>query len=562
MVPFLIQGLKKFLSTAKKIFIVIAVFVSVITLFSYFISKDKTALKPEVDPIKKNRAEIYKIINDKELNSTQQGKLSVSLYGFSMCKMIGEACSNNPSDGDKNFENSTFGFISKLLVVPFSNPPASGIYWVYSSLESTGFIPKTFASEGIGFAAIQPFSNIWKIFRDLSYMFLVIILISIGFMIMFRMKMNPQTVISVENALPRIIIALILITFSFAIAGFIIDLTYILMGLIVSILSNNPQGGTYYDATQFKNEYMLSGFGDLLRDVRARFGSRSVGVALGSALIQILPLSFSVILRSLAGIATVLLTQWIIVLFTDGASSLIGLANVEGLSFSIGGVLKGFFTLSLFPIMIMVIFVLGYALLLPVIVWLLIGFSILLMLIRLSLLIFTNYLKLIVNIVIAPLLLMLEAVPGRSAFKNWLLSILSSLIAYPIMVGVFVLSYLIVFKIGNTEMTARLPYLGGIDSDSFRLMIGLGLIFLIPDFVKAAKEALGIKDLPFTIGVGTFFGGVTTGVGSGVGLLGQIGSVSLGLTALTGDSAIGKFFKGSINSLLPNRGKGQTEVKK
>ena len=334
------------------------------------------------------------------------------------------------------------------------------------------------------------------------------------------------------------------------------------MGLIVSILSNNPQGGTYYDATQFKNEYMLSGFGDLLRDVRARFGSRSVGVALGSALIQILPLSFSVILRSLAGIATVLLTQWIIVLFTDGASSLIGLANVEGLSFSIGGVLKGFFTLSLFPIMIMVIFVLGYALLLPVIVWLLIGFSILLMLIRLSLLIFTNYLKLIVNIVIAPLLLMLEAVPGRSAFKNWLLSILSSLIAYPIMVGVFVLSYLIVFKIGNTEMTARLPYLGGIDSDSFRLMIGLGLIFLIPDFVKAAKEALGIKDLPFTIGVGTFFGGVTTGVGSGVGLLGQIGSVSLGLTALTGDSAIGKFFKGSINSLLPNRGKGQTEVKK
>ena len=93
MVPFLIQGLKKFLSTAKKIFIVIAVFVSVITLFSYFISKDKTALKPEVDPIKKNRAEIYKIINDKELNSTQQGKLTVSLYRFSICKMIGEACS-------------------------------------------------------------------------------------------------------------------------------------------------------------------------------------------------------------------------------------------------------------------------------------------------------------------------------------------------------------------------------------------------------------------------------------------------------------------------------------
>ena len=45
---------------------------------------------------------------------------------------------------------------------------------------------------------------------------------------------------------------------------------------------------------------------------------------------------------------------------------------------------------------------------------------------------------------------------------------------------------------------------------------------------------MGIKELPFNIGVGTFFGGVAAGVGGGIGLVGQIGSVSLGLSAITG----------------------------
>ena len=81
-------------------------------------------------------------------------------------------------------------------------------------------------------------------------------------------------------------------------------------------------------------------------------------------------------------------------------------------------------------------------------------------------------------------------------------------------------------------MTARLPYLYGIDSNSFRLMIGLGLIFLIPDFIKTIKEALGIKELPFNIGVGTFFGGVAAAGGGALGLTGQWGSMYLGASNL------------------------------
>ena len=216
--------LKPAFNIFKKVLLVVIVYFAVISLFSYFIGKDKLTLAPKVNPIERNRAEIYKTINDKELNKTQEGKLTILIYRGMMCSMMGEACTNNPADADKNYGKSFLGFVSNLIVLPFANPPASGVAWAYSGLADAGFVKKSLAAEGIGMGSIQPFAKIWKIFRDVTYLLLVVVLIAIGFMVMFRTKINPQTVISVENSLPKIIISLILITFSFAIAGFFIDL--------------------------------------------------------------------------------------------------------------------------------------------------------------------------------------------------------------------------------------------------------------------------------------------------------------------------------------------------
>ena len=537
MLQYYFNGIKKIFSLAKKAFIIFIVFTAVIALFSHFIGRDRVLLSSnQTNPIEKNRAEIYKVINDKELNKTQQGKLTIVLYRGMMCSMIGEACTNNPKDGDANFQKSAFGFISKLIVLPYANPPASGVYWAYSGLQNAGFVPKTMAAEGIGFAAIKPFSNLWKIFRDLSYMLLVLVLIGIGFMIMFRMKMNPQTVISVENALPRIVIALILITFSFAIAGFMIDIMYILIGLIVSILSNNSAGGTYYDATRFKNEYMMSSGWDLYRDIRARFGLQSIGMALGSAFTQIVPVSVYLALRTVGGVIFIFLMKWILEFAVNKGGDLFGLANSEiGLATAVlgpGNIIKSIVEIPMFGFFLIFLFMIGFIYVIPWIVAILIGFSILFLFFRLFLILFTSYLKLIINVIISPLLLLFEAVPGKSAFKYWFMNLVSNLIVFPIMIFVFILAYLIIFNTASSDMTARLPYLYGIDSNSFRLMIGLGIIFLIPDFVKTIKEVLGIKELPFAIGFGTYFGGVAAGVGGVTGLLGQYGSIALALNYL------------------------------
>src|SRR3989338_772283 len=166
----MLSFLKPTINFLKKTFLVIAVYFIVISLFSHFIQKDRISLSPKTSPIEKNRAEIYKIINDKELNKTQQGKLTIALYKMFMCSMIGEACTNNPNDADKNYKKSVFGFMSNLIIIPYANPPASGVMWAYEGLQNAGFVPKTMAAEGIGFAAIKPFTNLWKILRDLSYM--------------------------------------------------------------------------------------------------------------------------------------------------------------------------------------------------------------------------------------------------------------------------------------------------------------------------------------------------------------------------------------------------------
>jgi hypothetical protein len=56
-------------------------------------------------------------------------------------------------------------------------------------------------------------------------------------MIMFRVKISPQLVISVQSALPKVVVALLLTTFSYAISGFMIDLMYLIGGIFAMLIA-------------------------------------------------------------------------------------------------------------------------------------------------------------------------------------------------------------------------------------------------------------------------------------------------------------------------------------
>jgi len=135
-----------------------------------------------------------------------------------------------------------------------NNSPTSALAFVTSSpISSTAYfrdigqrlniIPEANAqTTGFGFQAASSVLELWKISRNIAYILIIFVMIIMAFMIMFRVKLSPQVVISVQSALPKVFITLILITFSYAIAGFMIDLMYVVIGLLAAILTSgaNP----------------------------------------------------------------------------------------------------------------------------------------------------------------------------------------------------------------------------------------------------------------------------------------------------------------------------------
>lgn len=114
----------------------------------------------------------------------------------------------------------------------------SGVGYVAQKINNFHLIPVANA-QGVGYGAGSPIQALWTAIRNLTFGLIILVVIVMAFMIMFRVKISPQAVVTVQSALPKIILALILITFSYAIAGFMIDLMYVVMGILATFLSSS-----------------------------------------------------------------------------------------------------------------------------------------------------------------------------------------------------------------------------------------------------------------------------------------------------------------------------------
>ncbi len=514
-----LKAAKAILNTISKVFLVIAVFVVIISLFFYFISQDKP--KVAIDPVKQNREEIYKVINDQKLNKTKEGKLTLLLYRSVLCGTIGEACTDNPDDADKNYQKSVFGFMAKLIILPYANPPASGLYWAYSGLQKAGFVPKTYAAEGLGFAALRPLMNLWKVFRDVAYMLLVLVLIAIGFMIMFRMKINPQTVISLENALPRIVISLILITFSFPIAGFLIDLMYIFILLVIAILGNR---GNFFNIAEFQNKYMNSNYGNLF--ILSFSGLKQ----LGDSLLALIPAVLNQILRIITGgVGTYLFVKFIEPPVVRGLVESISEFGGDGALPVVGQLLTSLEVIMKGSIIMLLPFLgfgLGYVAL-PFVIFILVCLTFVFLLFRIFFLLFSTYIKIFLLIVFSPIFLLFNALPGKNAFGFWFKSLFVYLLTFPIVIVLAVTSYLIINVLPASGAIWVPPLLAELNPQAFTVMLGAGIFFMTPELVKIVRELLGFKDMPGVFGIGTFFGGAGAAASGAMTGLSTYGSLAL-----------------------------------
>lgn len=119
-----------------------------------------------------------------------------------------------------------------------SDRSMSGIGYIKEKIDGFSIVPTAYAqTEGFGFRNLGSVQAMWRTFRNFAYLFFVLVTIVFAFMIMFRVKISPQTIVTVQSALPKVIIGLIGVTFSFAIAGFLIDIMYVVLGLIAQLFS-------------------------------------------------------------------------------------------------------------------------------------------------------------------------------------------------------------------------------------------------------------------------------------------------------------------------------------
>lgn len=175
---------------------------------------------------------VYKMPEQMNLQSFVNETLK-AVVGSITTAIIG--CQSCTPEEKENFPGllSATGY---MIAGVYTNPPASGIQYLADLGNRLGIVKPAYAQEeGIGFSAMEVIRPIWTAFRNISYVFFVLILVFMGFAIMFRVKLDPQTVITIQSALPKIVVALILITFSYAIVGLMIDFMYVFMGLISEI---------------------------------------------------------------------------------------------------------------------------------------------------------------------------------------------------------------------------------------------------------------------------------------------------------------------------------------
>lgn len=137
----------------------------------------------------------------------------------------------------------------RMVTALFQNGPTSQQYLadIANNIGLPQLAPRAYA-QGTGYAAMGPFLEFWKGFRNVAYALYIIMFVVVGIMIMLRTKINAQTVITIQAALPNLLVTLLLITFSYAMVGFMIDIMYFLIYFLVYLLSTIGIIGTPVDA--------------------------------------------------------------------------------------------------------------------------------------------------------------------------------------------------------------------------------------------------------------------------------------------------------------------------
>ncbi|KKR70145.1 MAG: hypothetical protein UU14_C0056G0007 [Candidatus Roizmanbacteria bacterium GW2011_GWB1_40_7] len=410
-------------------------------------------------------------------------------------------------------EGGAIGFMGNMIATLYT-PPLHTADYFQNLAQNFGISKKTYAqTTGTGFQSLTPLIGIWSAFRNIVYLLLVIVFVVIGLAVMLRVKIDPRTVMTIQNQIPKIIIGILAVTFSFAIAGFLIDMMWVLIYLSFGIISGISKEAAVSVAnlnpTLLQKSSVLGMMGDI--------NGMVTGVAWngGEVIKQILNIAPTI--HSFNAFSDISWFQ-LNILSTFGLS--FGNLDIFNHLINIGSVLSslalswhiltlppasgagtnlGFFQnmpIAL-PLMIAwyeVVNISARTFLPFLIIFLVVFIAVFIALFRLWFSLLMSYIFILLDVVLAPFWIIGGIIPGSPiSLSGWLRDIGANLLAFPATLILLLLGKVFVNAFSTTQNPFLPPLLGDIGPTTNNMLgslIGIGFILVTPNIVSILKQML------------------------------------------------------------------------
>src|SRR5260221_2363221 len=458
------------------------------TLFPFFIiyllsfillapAHAQTSTTPNTDPNVPNNLHTYTQNVILEVFSA----VGCQIAGVDLASPKEQCLGLNPQTGRIGYvSNGGLLGTSVDMIAALYTPPAHVSDFTHYLSSNFGFAKPTYA-QGVGYTSITPLVEIWKIFRNIVYLFFVIIFVLVGFAVMLRFKIDPRTVMSIENQLPKLIIGLLLVTFSFAIAGLLIDGMWIFTFLVINILSPSTNIGIksadpafltpqaisssiFQNPFGFANNVMPNGL------LGASFGAGgSAGDVIRSLFTPANANRLGLVPPSQICTNSTPLVGWIGTAFCNLGGTITG-AITGAVGFIVSWIIGIVATVVILIALLVALFRVWFSLLLA-------------------------YAYILLDIVIAPFFIIFGLIPGsKISFGAWVRDMLANLISFPTIIALFLLGRLFMQAFSTSSQTLFVPPLignplgGEATTNPLGWLIGLALILATPAIVNTMKK--------------------------------------------------------------------------
>lgn len=399
------------------------------------------------------------------------------------------------------------------VMVALYQPPTSSVQYLAHLGENLGLIKPAFAQVGgSGAGIINPILSLWQVIRNIAYLAFILIFLVVGLMVMFRQRINPQVVITAQQALPGLAIGLILVTFSYFLAALMVDTAFVGVQLVgqtftasgsANVLNIEDLRRSSNIFEMFFSTSRLENVGDLMGGIGRTLGS-ILGGGTGANI------TASVVIPAIIGaiIGTILM---------PGGGTLLGIGAGTAIGTGIGAASVGIVSLIIPLILIIALLIQFFRLL-----WGLIS----------------SYIAILVGTITGPLIIMFGSIPGKGgALSMWWKTILGNALVFPAVFAGFLFAGMILGLPTEAFGNSAPPLFGGLSVELLRLILAYGIILGTPAIPGMVKRAMGVPDIQ---GIPqTAMGAVTAGA-------------MVAQTAFT--RGRGRFWRGSARSGEPPTG--------